>query len=70
MGGICADVRSGKQLNLPEAKSDFRINAEDVLPRTFLFKTREGGIGILQVLGHKEKPAATLIRYKMIRIGN
>lgn len=64
------DVRSGKQLNLPEARSDFRINAEDVLPRTFLFKTREGGIGILQVLGHKEKPAATLIRYKMIRTGN
>ncbi len=37
------------------------------LPATYLFKTREGGIGVLQIVGFVEKPSAVKIRYKLVR---
>ncbi|MHC4483450.1 MAG: HEAT repeat domain-containing protein, partial [Planctomycetota bacterium] len=42
--------------------------AED-LPRTFLFKTREGGMGILQITGFTGKNKGVRIRYKMVQKG-
>jgi len=37
---------------------------KQLLPRTFAFKTREGGIGILQILNFGKKKMR--IQYKMI----
>jgi serine/threonine protein kinase len=37
------------------------------LPRTYLFKTREGGMGILQITGFTENPRGMKIRYKLVQ---
>ena len=40
--------------------------AREEFPLTFLFQTREGGKGILQIVGITEKPKAVKIRYKLV----
>jgi beta-lactamase regulating signal transducer with metallopeptidase domain len=35
--------------------------------RTFAFRTREGGTGILQITGFSDKPEAVRIRYKLVQ---
>jgi beta-lactamase regulating signal transducer with metallopeptidase domain len=37
------------------------------LPATYIFKTREGGIGVLQITGFNENPKGINIRYKMLQ---
>ncbi|MFO1488587.1 MAG: protein kinase [Verrucomicrobiota bacterium] len=37
------------------------------LPRTYLFKTREGGKGLLQITGFTENPRGVKIRYKLVQ---
>ena len=37
------------------------------LPATYAFKTREGGMGILQIVGFTGKPKGVKIRYKMVQ---
>jgi len=37
------------------------------LPATYLFKTREGGMGVLQIVGFSDKPRGVSIRYKLVR---
>jgi serine/threonine protein kinase len=37
------------------------------LPRTYLFKTREGGKGLLQITGFTENPRGMKIRYKLVQ---
>ena len=44
-----------------------RLFVKDAGPQTCVFNTREGGIGILQVLARTEKPDGVNIRYKMVR---
>ncbi len=39
------------------------------LPATFAFRTREGGMGILQIVGFTEDPKGVKIRYKMVQDG-
>jgi len=34
---------------------------------TFLFRTREGGLGVLQILGRATSPTAVKIRYRLLR---
>jgi len=48
------------------------MSAKGELPATFLFKTREGGMGILQIVeGHwGSAPRHMKIRYRMLRHGN
>jgi len=41
------------------------MNAKE-FPATFFFKTREGGVGILQITGFTDKPKGVKIRYKMV----
>jgi beta-lactamase regulating signal transducer with metallopeptidase domain len=44
------------------------MTAQGQLPATYIFKTHEGGIGILQILGFKEDPSGGVkIRYKMVQ---
>jgi hypothetical protein len=38
-------------------------------PTTWLFKTREGGMGILQITGFTENPRGVKIRYKLVQNG-
>jgi len=37
------------------------------LPATYIFKTREGGIGILQITGFNDEPRGVKIRYQMLK---
>ena len=37
------------------------------LPKTYLFKTHEGGTGILQITGFTENPRGVKIRYKLVQ---
>jgi len=34
---------------------------------SFLFKTREGGLGIIQIAGFTDNPKGVKIRYKMVQ---
>ncbi|MEI6077463.1 MAG: hypothetical protein WCS94_17915, partial [Verrucomicrobiota bacterium] len=40
-----------------------------VFPVTYIFHTREGTSGIMQVLGHTENPRGVKIRYKLVQSG-
>ena len=48
-----------------EAKGDMTTSQE--FPATFLFETREGGRGMLQVIGFREHPKGVKIRYKLLK---
>ncbi len=55
---------------LRSANTEWRVEAmpgAGSLPATFLFKTREGGIGILQILGLNFNPLGVRIRYKLLQ---
>jgi len=43
------------------------LRGEGELPQTYVFKTREGGFGVLQILGFTEDPKGVKIRYKLAR---
>ena len=43
------------------------LSTRGVVPATWTFRTREGGVGILQILGLTDKPKGVKIRYKMVR---
>ncbi len=43
------------------------MSADGGLPAGFFFRTREGGMGILQIVGFTEDPAGVKIRYKMVQ---
>ncbi|MFO1488581.1 MAG: protein kinase [Verrucomicrobiota bacterium] len=43
------------------------MSAKDELPATFVFMTREGGMGILQITGFTENPRGAKIRYKLLQ---
>ena len=43
-----------------------RMTAQGELPVTYFFKTREGGIGVLQITGFNENPKGVRIRYKLL----
>ncbi|MFC1739059.1 HEAT repeat domain-containing protein [Planctomycetota bacterium] len=43
------------------------MTAQGQLPVTYFFKTREGGIGILQITGFSDEPKGVKIRYKMVQ---
>ncbi len=65
---IISDIRRlGSADNKPTFTS-FLIKAKaDDLPKTCLFKTREGRIGILQIIGFTDNPKGINIRYKMVQ---
>jgi hypothetical protein len=46
------------------------VRSPDAVPATFLFKTREGGMGVLQIVGFTDEadgPRGVDIRYKMVK---
>jgi hypothetical protein len=47
--------------------STFLISARGPGPATWLFRTREGGAGILQITGFTDNPRGVKIRYKLVQ---
>ena len=43
------------------------LSAGPTLPTTFLFATREGGMGVLQITGFTDNPPGVKIRYKLVQ---
>jgi hypothetical protein len=43
------------------------LSAKGMLPETFLFRTREGGEGVLQIVGFNDNPHGVRIRYKLVQ---
>ncbi|MGD2175975.1 MAG: tetratricopeptide repeat protein [Candidatus Brocadiaceae bacterium] len=42
------------------------LDADESFPATYLFKTREGRAGVLQIVGFSEDPRGVRIRYKLV----
>lgn len=42
------------------------LSAEGALPRSYLFRTRNGTIGVLQILGLIDNPRGVKLRYKLV----
>jgi len=57
--------------NTPEfARMTVILFSEDgIFPKTYIFHTREGGAGILQITGFTENPRGVKIRYKLVQNG-
>ena len=49
----------------PDKNRSGSMKVEKVLPTTYFFKTREEGIGVLQILGFTHEPQGVKFRYKM-----
>ncbi|MBN2291662.1 MAG: PEGA domain-containing protein [Pirellulales bacterium] len=50
-----------------KAGTPIYISGQGKLPTTHIFKTREGGRGILQIVGFVDKPSGVKIRYKLVK---
>jgi len=52
-----------------KAGSHVYMSAEGELPKSFLFRTREGGMGVLQILelSDTEEPRGVRVRYKLLQ---
>ena len=76
-----ADTVLSQANNLPSAtnpvvdtpefkKMTVMLWSEDgVLPKTFIFKTGDSGLGILQITGFTENPRCVKLRYKLVQNG-
>jgi tRNA A-37 threonylcarbamoyl transferase component Bud32 len=49
------------------SKDTTLLSADELLPSTWAFQTREGGMGILQITGFTENPRGVKIRYKLMQ---
>jgi len=62
-----------KPMELCEALKDCQpgspvvMQGTGALPATYLFRTREGGRGILQIIGFTDNPGGVKIRYKLVQ---
>jgi predicted Ser/Thr protein kinase len=56
-----------EQLSTAKPRDTFLFKAGGVLSATWLFRTREGGAGILQITGFTENPRGVKIRYKLVQ---
>jgi hypothetical protein len=54
---------------LEKADGDLEVPALQTwgkLPSTWVFRTREGGMGLMQITGFTENPHGVKIRYKLV----
>ncbi|MCK4282999.1 MAG: hypothetical protein KAX44_01685, partial [Candidatus Brocadiae bacterium] len=63
------ELRREESAPLPARRRPVLMSAKGELPATFVFGTREGGMGILQIVGFTEEPPGVKIRYKMVGYG-
>ncbi len=65
---VTAEQLIGDQtLGAAQPNSLVPISAKGDLPATYIFKTREGGTGILQIVGFSSDPHGVKIRYKLVQ---
>lgn len=50
-----------------ESKPFTFMRVDGNLPKTFLFRTREGSLGVLQITGFTDNPPGVKIRYKLVQ---
>ena len=43
------------------------FSEEGVFPKTYIFHTRAGGVGLLQIIGFAENPPGVKIHYKLVQ---
>jgi capsular polysaccharide biosynthesis protein len=65
-----ADVANNWTLWQAEPRQEQVFGAVPGQADTFIFQTREGGKGILQILGFSDNPPGVKIRYKLVQAGN
>ena len=65
-----ADVGQDWTLMQQEPRQEQIFGAPPGQSGTFLFQTREGGKGILQITGFSENPPGVKLRYKLVQNGN
>lgn len=65
---IDSEIRSKNPPTVGEPQAIFYSNPDEVpYPHTFLFKTADGGVGVVQNLGMNEASTGIIIRYKMLK---
>jgi len=76
-----ATTVSAHAMNLPTAQEPVKstpefmqttvmlLSEDGIFPRTYIFNTRDGGKGILQLTGFTDKPRGVKIRYKLVQAG-
>ena len=67
---IPADVANNWTLRQAEPRQKQVFGAMPGQTDTFIFQTREGGKGILQILGFADNPPGVKVRYKLVQAGN
>ena len=65
-----ADVGQNWTLMQQEPRQEQMFGAPPGQSGTFLFQTREGGMGILQITGFSDNPPGVKIRYKLVQNAN
>ncbi len=63
--GLMADKRNAFAVSTPG--NPVYLSAKGGVPATYKFQTREGGLGVLQIVGFTDDPKGTKIRYKMLQ---
>lgn len=64
---VATDAFNLDALQFGKPGNPWYVSAKGNLPATWIFKTREGGLGILQILGFEDdEPRGVKIRYRMV----
>ena len=63
--GLTADKPNAFAVSTPG--NPVYLSARGGVPATYKFQTREGGLGVLQIVGFTDDPKGTRIRYKMLQ---
>jgi hypothetical protein len=61
-------VVRGTDCEFPAARpgTPVALSAQGKLPATYVFRTREGGRGLLQITGFADRPPGLKVRYKLV----
>jgi biopolymer transport protein ExbD len=59
--------RSSYWLTMSQPGTPTAMSGKGELPATYVFRTREGGKGLLQIIGFAENPPGVRIRYKLVQ---
>ncbi len=68
-GTITAD-EARAEIQTAHLKGEAATRSPQAVPAVFLFKTREGGLGALQIVGFTDNPRGVKLRYKLVQTTN
>ena len=66
-GVTAQNIPAEELLSKAQPSTIDRMTGKGDLPVTYLFRTREGGMGILQIVGFAEDPKGVKIRYRLVQ---